>query len=965
MVTIELGQTTTMRLFAAGLLASLCHGAASTLYHDGMHDQQRIGQPMASWAETLKTAGKDVFIESLIANMTIDDLALQLHLMFAGNLVGNHSYYENSPFTSPVGNIHDLYSLNSSHHNGLQRRNLEASRVPIPFLHFGECLHGVGSFKQSLFPQALGLAATFDTNLVYRVGRAIAAEARSIGIHACFSPVLDLAWDARWGRTQEGWGEDKVVTTHMGVAYARGLSKDGRLSDADAVVPVMKHFAAHGAPESGRNTAPFMGHGMREIIQDIMLPFKAVVELGFVRGVMMAYNEIDGIPAAVHPVLYDKLREWNFDGFVVADDTAVRELNTVHRVAATPEDAIGQWFNAGGMIQFYDYSLDVFVAATKSLVASGTVALSTLQDHVRTLLRVKWDLGLFHQPYIAVGTDAGQLTVDHRPLVLEATQKSIVLLKNANKTLPLSRGTTVALLGPFADTLNYGDYSGTWGQVPAHDAVTLKEALSSHIGGEHITTHWGADSWEYTSQNVIPPYVLSTPDGIAGGLRATYYASVDFTAESVELPDPQVPALDWGVFPPPGLPSTNFSVIWEGLLKSPADGAADIHGHVGVAVGPHSVAKLYIDDVLVVVSGSGPSSCSTIRSNILPWSMVDLENSASSNTTIPPGAAPFTFAPKTVYRVCIEFQAYGELVVLGENENALKSQLLFFWNLVDKQNEDAAAIAVVNADVVVLAVGAAWNSDGENGDRHSLGLPPSQERLVDSVLSQSTAPVILVLFGGRPFSIPQHYASSAAVVSAFFPGPVGGQAIADVLVGQVDPGGARLPRTVPHSLGALPARYNYKPSARSAQYVDATRNTSAPCYPFGHGLSYTMFNIQEFRAVSSSPSASSFSLGDTITFSATVTNTGDRAGSFTMQVYLLGRVSTITQPVRQLVAFKRVDLEAGESAVVSAPPLDVDRYLQILDRTNKYVLERGEYVFVLGENGGDFAVEHGRVVMRV
>ena len=190
-------------------------------------------------------------------------------------------------FTSPVGSIHDLYSLNSSHPDGLQRRNLEAARVPVPFLHFGECLHGVGSFKQSLFPQALGLGASFDTDLVYRVGRAIGAEARSIGIHACFSPVLDLGWDARWGRTQEGWGEDKVVTTHMGVAYARGLSKDGRLSDADAVVPVMKHFAAHGAPQSGRNAAPFMGHGMREIVHDIMLPFKAAVELGFVRGVMM------------------------------------------------------------------------------------------------------------------------------------------------------------------------------------------------------------------------------------------------------------------------------------------------------------------------------------------------------------------------------------------------------------------------------------------------------------------------------------------------------------------------------------------------------------------------------------------------------------------------------------------------------------------------------------------------------
>lgn len=948
-----------MRLLAVGLLACFCRRASSTLYHDETENgQQVVGESMDDdrWTNLL-AAGKDVFIESLLNNMTVEDLALQLHLMFAGNIAGDSAVNRSSYSDSPVGNIHDMYSLNISHHNDLQRHNLESSRLPIPFLHFGECLHGVGSFKQSLFPQTLGLAASFDTDLVYRVGRAIATEARSIGIHACFSPVLDLAWEPRWGRTQEGWGEDKVVTTHMGVAYSRGLSKDGAFSDADAVVPVMKHFAAHGAPESGRNTAPFMGHGMREIIHDIMMPFKAVVELGFVRGVMMAYNEIDGIPAAVHPVLYGKLKEWNFDGCVIADDTAVRELNTVHRVAASAEDAIGQWFNAGGMIQFYDYPLEVFVEATQCLVESGTVALSTLHKHVRKLLGVKWDLGLFHKPYIATATDPGQLVTDHMPLVLEAAQKSIVLLKNENSTLPFSlpAAKRIALVGPFADTLNYGDYSGTWGQVPAQDSVTLRQALSEYIGSDHITTLWGTDSWEYTSQNVVPPYYLSTPDGAVGGLRATYFTSTDFRAadsDPVVVPL-QVPALDWGIFPPAGLTSTNFSAIWEGFLVSPADNDTDICGYIGVAVGPFSSVRLFIDGVLVVESGD-MSTASTIRSNILPWSMTYTQT--TGNNTSPPGSAPFTFTPKATYRVRIELQAYGEQVTVAENENALKSQLLFFWNLVDTRPEKAV-IDTSTAEIVVLAVGAAWNSDGENGDRYSLGLPPSQERLVDAVLSQST-PVVLVLFGGRPFSIPQHYSRAAAVVSAFFPGPMGGQAIADVLVGHVDPGGSRLPRTVPHSIGELPARYDYKPSARSAQYIDATREMSHPCYPFGHGLSYASFFVSEFGSTTTS-----FSPGDTITFTARIENTGERAGSYTLQVYLLGRVSTVTQPVRQLVAFKRVHLQSGESAVVSMP-VDVDRYLQILDRTNTPILEKGEYTFALRENGGDNSSEYGRVVMQ-
>ena len=283
---------------------------------------------------------------------------------------------------SPVGNIHDLYSLNRSRNNELQKRNLATARLPVPFLHLGECLHGVGSYQQqSLFPQPLGLAASFDPHLVRRIGRALGSEARAVGIHACFAPVLDLGRDPRWGRTQEGWGEDKVLTTHMGVAFSRGLSKDGAWSEPDAVVPVIKHFAAHGSPASGRNTAPYMGYGMREVLQELLMPFQAAVELGGVRGLMMAYNEIDGIPAAVHPLLYANLKEWGFDGFVVADDTAVQELQTVHRVAATPADAIGQWFNAGGMIQFYDYPLEVFLTVSLSFLSFSQYNLLTQEEH--------------------------------------------------------------------------------------------------------------------------------------------------------------------------------------------------------------------------------------------------------------------------------------------------------------------------------------------------------------------------------------------------------------------------------------------------------------------------------------------------------------------------------------------------------------------------------------------------------
>jgi beta-glucosidase-like glycosyl hydrolase len=252
----------------------------------------------SSLSQRANNSTKESFINNLISQMTIPDLVLQLHLTFADNIIGpasDNSLYKSAMHAAPdsaIGHMHDWYPMNKTYHNEVQRLALNESRVKIPFMHWAECLHGVASFNQSLFPQPLAMAASWDTELVHRVGRAIATEARAIGIHACLAPVLDLCKDPRWGRCQEDWGEDKILTAHMGVAFASGMSKNSTWGDKDAVVPVMKHFAAHGAPQGGSNGAPFMGHGNREVLEEHLLPFRAAVELGGVRGVMMAYHEL-------------------------------------------------------------------------------------------------------------------------------------------------------------------------------------------------------------------------------------------------------------------------------------------------------------------------------------------------------------------------------------------------------------------------------------------------------------------------------------------------------------------------------------------------------------------------------------------------------------------------------------------------------------------------------------------------
>ncbi|KAI1435513.1 glycoside hydrolase family 3 protein [Xylaria sp. CBS 124048] len=933
-----------LRCLALGALSGTCLSAGTTRtpIKPGTHsfhlDRRNV--------TVTQLGDRNSFIDNLVSKMTIEDLVLQLHLMFGDDIVGAKSQNELYDITmhlspdSPIGVMHDWYPLNTSHYNSVQKLNLEKAKLKVPFMHLGECLHGVGSFKQSIFPQSLGLSASFDTDLVERVGRAIGTEARSIGIHACLSPVLDLGQDPRWGRMQEAWGEDKVLTSHMGVAYSSGLSKNGSWDAPDAVVPVLKHFAAHGSPQEGHNAAPFMGRGNRQVLQDLLTPFKASIQLGGARGVLMAYNEFDDVPASVNPVFYNALKEWGFEGFVIADDTGMSELFSEHRVADSPADAIRQWFTAGGMIQYYDFPLDTYINVTKDLIANKTLDISILRSHVTQILGVKWDLGLFNNPYVPADIKPTQIVESHRDLALEAAQRSIVLLENRSKTLPLVPDRAlkrIALVGPYGDILNYGDYAGTWGQYPAlSSAKTIREGLLSYAkkGGFEVVSAWGANDWEYNAQYVIPPYLLSTPDGTAGGLAATYYADTDFTepmAHRIETP-----ALDWGLYPPDGLPSNNFSAVWEGNLQSPVD--IDVDGWIGVAIGPNTTSRLFIDGVLIQTQGStGLSDTSTIMGNILNYDYI------TANSTLPPqGSTPFTFRSGKTYKLRIEYQAFN-LYKKTANVNSLNSQILLFWNLVSR-NGDAVSQAVraaQSSDLVVLAVGAAWNSDGESGDRATLGLSPSQDVLARAIYALGK-PVILILQGGRPFAIDEYYGQSAAVLSTFFPGQAGGQAISDVLFGTINPGG-RMPVSVPRHVGQLPIYYNYKPTTRSVPYLDIN---STAAYAFGYGLSYTQFEVTAFGV-----SSSAFKAGDTIAFVARVRNAGRVAGSYVAQVYSMSRVSSIVQPVRQLVAFRRVDIRPGEEVSIEMP-LDVDRYLTILNRQYEWELEKGVYTFALLENGG-------------
>lgn len=535
----------------------------------------------------------------------------------------------------------------------------------------------------------------------------------------------------------------------------------------------------------------------------------------------------------------------------------------------------------------------------------------------------------------------------HRNLALEAASKSHVLIKNEEKLLPLDlRKQNIALVGPFVDTLNFGGYSGVLGQEPAQQATTIRQGMRNYVAEERSNGHstgfvksaWGANSWNYENQYVIPPYLLSY-NGVPGGLMASYFEDLDF--KSLQAKRQETPALDWGLYPPDGLPSNNFSVIWEGLLESPVD--IEVLGTIGVATSSDSEMRLFIDEKLI--SHHEMASRSDLLPNILPF-----EFTQANGTQLLPNGAPFLFKPGIVHRIRIEYQTLNRDRLVA-NQGSVNSQVLLWWNLVP-QGEDAVTQALdvsKDADVIVLALGSAWNSDGESSDSSMLALSTEQDRLANAIFKLGK-PVVLALSGGRPFAIPHVYAKATAVLVTFYGGQAGGQAIADVLTGKINSGG-RLPFSIPRHAGQLPVFYNMKPSSKLVNYND---DLSKALYPFGHGMSYTKFKALSFSTSQSAnngqdQSVSQFSSGDKLSFSVSIANTGSIAGSHVVQVYLLGRISQVTQPMRQLVAFQRVYIAAKQNATVSLQ-LDVDRYLRILNRQEEWELEKGTYTFALLEN---------------
>jgi beta-glucosidase len=394
---------------------------------------------------------------------------------------------EAQPIFEQLGRLYKNESTVNAHdaaviRNGVQKYLVEKTRLGIPAIFMGEALHGYMAHGSTSFPQVLGLASTWDPELIRQVFTVAADEMSAAGTRQAFTPVLDLARDPRWGRSEETYGEDPYLVSRMGVSAIHGLQGTNFLIDQHHVMATAKHFAVHGQPENGTNTAPG-NYSERTLRESFLVPFEVAIKEAHAGSVMASYNEIDGIPAHINHWLLDKLlrQEWGFRGYVTSDGGGLQMLVETHHVAADYADAARKALAAG--VDF-DLSDGAVYATIADQVKQGKIPEGEVNAAVSRVLTAKFRLGLFENPY--VDPDYAQKITnspEHKKLALKTAEKSIVLLKNQDNLLPLdlNKIKTIAVIGPNAASLHQGGYSRSPGDG---NSVTILEGIRAYVGNK-------------------------------------------------------------------------------------------------------------------------------------------------------------------------------------------------------------------------------------------------------------------------------------------------------------------------------------------------------------------------------------------------------------------------------------------------------------------------------------------------
>ena len=840
-------------------------------------------------------------IKDLMSLMTIEEKAAQLDMLSAPDiLVDRETLNEEKSIhfidSMGIGSIHDFYPPTAKVSNELQRRAIENTRLGIPILFIEEGLHGYEGEGATCFPVNLANASSWDTTLLYKIGRVIGTEARSKGVHFLLSPNLDVGRDPRWGRIEETYGEDFYLNSRMAVNMIKGMQNDSKFTSNSAVAAEPKHFGVHGVPESGSNTGPaYMGE--REIRNTIYVFEKAVREAN-ARGIMAAYHDIDGVPCiSSHWLLTEVLRdEWGFDGMVVTDLGAIRRLLTTHFTATDPKDATAQAINAGLDMQFYDFDHEVFQQAVIDGVKDGTITKKAIDRAVSAVLRVKFELGLFDNPYTDEAL-AGQVfhSQEHIDLALEAGHKSIVMLKNNNNTLPLSKNVKkVALIGNLANMSSIGGYSprGARGE-------TIYEAFKKRFGND-VQVNLVPSELSNRSAEISYGALSNSVKPNETGLYGEYFNNMNFTGAPAYTNVDQGLAFNWhNLVPAPGVNGDNFSVRWTGYLTAPSSGLYEFN------LVSDDYGRLYLNNQMLIDN----------------WGEKAVARRGQTAQIRLTGGQ----------RIPIKVE-YGEV-----DENA---SISVRWRLVEVSDNSSYLAGVTRAaaaaDAVIVVLGETNQEVGEGKDRQDLNMRASDIAMLQAA-GKAGKPVVCVMLNGRPLVTAPMADNSAALLEAWFPGELGGTAVLDVLFGDYNPSG-RLTISIPRYQGPMPIYYSKHPSSRRS-YTDGN---GVPLYSFGHGLSYSAFEYSNLKITPENPT-----MKDKITVTLDVKNTSNVDGVETVQLYVRDKIATVATPIMALKGFSQVALKAGETKTVSMDVIPSE-HLWLINLGMQRVVEPGEFDFMVG-----------------
>lgn len=844
-------------------------------------------------------------VDDLISRMTLEEKFWQL-FMIPGDISEGKEKYKNGIFgfqvatkSSSGNNTEQILDYSGGGKaketalliNEIQKYFLEETRLGIPIIPFDEALHGLIREEATAFPQAIALAATFNTTLMDTVAGAIATEMKSRGIRQNLSPVINIARDVRWGRVEETYGEDPFLTSRMAVSYIKAFEERG-------VITTPKHFVAN-VGDGGRDSYPI--HFNDRILEEVYYPaFKASFQEANAWSVMTAYNSVDGTQAtANNKILNEKLKnEWGFKGFVISDAGAVGGANVLHFTAKDYAESTKQAIEGGLDVIFqtsYDHYPLFFEAFEKGMIDEKAI-----DEAVRRVLYAKFKLGLFENPYVNVEDVENQNNiVKNKLLAKTAALESIVLLKNNAKTLPLKKTVkSIAVLGPDANEARLGGYSG-----PGNNPVSILEGIKQKVGNDVDIAF--AEATKRTIENFVAvpkEYLFHKVDNKKQeGLQANYYNNINLEGTpALSRIDPNID-FRWTLYSPDQekINYDYYSARWTGNIIAPVSGMIDI------GIKGDDGYRLYINDALIIDN----------------WKKQTVQQITKS----------YAFKKDKTYDIKVEFY---------ETTGNVWFKLIWNAGLKNTWKKDITEAVTIakKSDVAIVCVGI---EEGEFRDRAYLSLPGHQEELIKAV-AQTGTPTVVVLVGGSAITMQNWINEVPAILDVWYPGEEGGYAIADVLFGDYNPAG-RLPVTFPIDVSQVPLYYNHKPTGRGDDYINLS---GKPLFPFGYGLSYTTF---EYSTVKLDKNIISTSEKTKVRFK--MTNTGNYDGDEVVQLYIKDEYASVARPTMELKGFQRIHLKKGESKTIEfniTPAM-----LAMFSKDMKQVVESGKFRIMIGSSSNN------------